>query len=599
MPRRSLAFKFTVFSILAVVGPAAAIAGSLILIGRRALTEAFFAQQSETAQRIATRISTHIENVCSVLSMASKEPGLAVLPRPRQEDALRRMLRWQPSFKEAFILNSSGQEAAKLVSRDNKFAPAALLSRRYRPEFLDAMLQGRAVVTEPFFGGDRLPYLFVSCPTYGKRGVLAAKVSLGDLWSLVKEIAREQGAVTYIVDKNGELLAHPDRERVLMHTSLEGFPIVQKFKQGLSGRDSFGTYEGDKGQKMMSVAESVPGLGWGVIIEMPQAKVFAALKIMQREVIKWTGVSILVILALALWRVRQIVKPLKMLDEGARKIAQGQLDLALDIRTGDELEGLAESFKRMAESLKQLEELRRDLISMIVHDLKSPLSAIMGGLEYLSENERAKVSETSRRVLALSRRSADDLLNMIQNLLDVAKMEEGKLKIRLEQKNLAEIMLESCESFRLSLEKDSKSLVKNFAPGLPPVPMDPQLIRRVVMNLLSNAVRHTLSNGRIELATRRSNGDVELIVKDDGEGISPEYREKIFDKFVQADRSPEAGGRGEGRKRVHLRSGTGLGLTFCKMAVELHGGNIRVESEPGKGSTFIVTLPVKGTLLTN
>ena len=577
---KSLAFKFATFSVLAVVVPAFAVAVSLILVGRRALTESIYVQQSETAQRIANRISMHVENVRSLLSIASKEPGLAVLPRIRQEESLRRLLRWQPTFKEAILVNAQGREIAKLTSKGNRFISGPLASRKGRPEVLSAIGQGKAVVSEAFLAGDRLPYLFVSCPAYGKRAVLIVKVSLENLWDLVKRAAEGRDAIAYVIDRQGRLLAHPDPSRVQAHTDMGNISIVRAFLEGRIGRKSFGLERNAQNEEVVSVLQEVPDLHWGVVVEMPAAKAYAPIREMEIEVLKWTALSILVILIFALWRVREILKPIRLLEEGARKISQGQLDVDLPIRTGDELERLAESFKQMAGSLKHLDELRRDLISMIIHDLKSPLSAIMGGIDYLLGAESGNLSESSRRVLALSRRSSDDLLTMIQNLLDVAKMEEGKFSPNLEELNLQELLEECGERFRLQIEREGKRLVKDFSPRIPRVFADGQLIRRVASNLLSNAIRHTSSKGTITLAARRAETELQVRVEDDGEGISPEYREKIFDKFVQAE-----------RQRVRFRSGTGLGLTFCKMAVELHGGRIRVESEPGKGSSFIFTLP--------
>ncbi len=580
MNKKSLAFKFTVFAVLAVVGPAAAIAISLILTGRKALTDSIYIQQSQTAQRIANRVSIHLDNVHSVLSIASKEPGLSAMRPARQEESLRRLLRWQPTFKEAILLNAFGMETAKLVSQDNKFVPGRLISRKSRPEFQDAMAEGLAVASEPFFGGDRMPYFFVSCPTYGRRGVLVVKVRLDSLWDVVKQIADHQGDTAYIIDSKGYLLAHPVPEKVLSHTNMDGLSLVKAFKSGRTGRSSFGVHENDVHENVVSVVEAVPNLDWGVVVETPESKAYAPIRTMEKAVIKWTAISMCIILALALWRVRQIVKPVELLEEGARKIAHGHLDLDLDIHTGDELEHLAGSFKQMAGSLKQLEDLRRDLISMIVHDLKSPLSAIMSSIDYIEQNEHDKISDTSKRILSLSRKSSDELLQMIQNMLDVAKMEEGKLSPRLEKINPAQMMEECAENFRLQIEKESKQLIKNIDEGVHKIAVDGPMIKRVITNLLSNAIRHTRPKGLITVECRSVENFVELVVMDNGEGISPEYKEKIFDKFVQAE-----------RKRVRVRSGTGLGLTFCKMAVELHGGQIRVESEPGKGSTFIVRLP--------
>lgn len=589
MIKKSLAYKFAVFSLIAVALPAVTIAVSLILIGRHTLTESIYTEQSETARRIADRISIHIENVRSVLSIGAAEPGLSVFTRSRQEESLRRLLRWQPvfkkdcpTFKELFILDAAGQETAKLTSQGKKFIPSSkLISRKDRYEFTAPMKKGKAYISEPFLANDHLPYLFISCPTYGRKAVLVGRVSLENLWDLVKEVREGLPGIAYIVDHKGNLIAHPDSDRVQMHTNLKNLPIIKSFSNGKFGRDSFGVYRDERRQKVISLVQPVSALDWGVVMEIPTESAYAPIWKMQKEVIRWTLLCVILILVFAFWRIRKVLKPIKLLDEGASKISQGKWDIQLEISTGDELEHLSQSFQKMAESLKQLEELRCDLISMIVHDLKSPLSGIMGGLDYVIENIGTDKTETTQKVLALTKKSSKNLLAMIQNLLDVAKMEEGKLQLNLEPVSLPELFNECFENFKVQAEKESKLLEKDFPDDLPKISVDLQLIRRVLNNLISNAIRHTSPNGHIITRARPSNGNMEIIVQDDGEGIPAEYHEKIFDKFVQAE-----------RKRMHLRSETGLGLTFCKMAIELHGGKISVESEVDKGSAFKFVLPL-------
>ncbi len=579
----SLTYKFALFALIAVTLPAATIATSLIVIGRGALNEMIYAQQSETAGRIADRISMHITHVRSVLSIAASEPGLPVLSRSRQEFSLAGLLRWQPTFKEAWLINERGQELAKLSSKNNRFISSpALGSRAGHPEFQIPVAEGKTYISDPFFGSDHVPYIIVSVPTYRRRAVLAVKVTLENIWELVREVRAGHPGLAYIVDQSGTLIAHPDADRVLMQTTLKNLSIVQAFQNRRLGKDSFGLHENEKGEKVVSLVQDVPQLKLGVVMETPTESAYAPIRAMEKQVIGWTIISVCVILSLALVRMRQITKPIELLQAGANSIAHGKLDLGLDIHTGDELEQLAKSFENMAKSLKESEEMRRDLINMIVHDLKSPLSGIMGGLDYALEMGAKGNEETKRTILGLARKASEDLLSMIQNLLDVAKMEEGKLELKKERVIVPDLLNDCAAPFMLQMEKESKQLSKEFAPDLPPVSLDIQLIRRVVTNLLSNAIRHSSSSGRIDLKAMVLGTNLEIIVEDDGDGIPSEYLTKIFDKFVQAE-----------RKRAHVRSGTGLGLTFCKMAVELHGGVISVKSDPGQGSAFCVSLPLR------
>ncbi len=583
MFKRTLGFKFTTFALIAVVLPAATIAVSLIFIGRHALTEFLYTQQSETAQRISDRITIYVQNVQSVVAMAANEPGMQSRVKAQREESLKRILRWQPDIKEAMILNASGQELAKMANNRGQIGPnPTLVSRKNRQEFISALNREGAFIGQPFFSSDRLPYLFISCASDDKKSVLVAKVSLANLWDLVKEVRQGQPGAVYVVDAKGYLLAHPDPKKVQSHSKMDKLPIVQSFIRGVVGHDSFGSYLDEGGRGVAALAQNIPELRWGVVIEIPESSAYSAIEVMQKQVVKWTLVSVAIILLLAFWRVHRITRPIKLLQEGARRISQGQLDVKFDIRSGDEIQSLAGSFQKMAESLKALEELRRDLISMIVHDLKSPLSGIMGSVDYLLDNLDTLDQGNIKKLLALSRRSSEDLFQMIQNLLDVAKMEEGKLQLRLELASPVSLLEECVENFGIHVRRESKQVVRDFAIDLPPVWMDVPLIRRVLQNLVSNAVRHTSENGVITLQATEADGFLKITVRDDGEGIPEEYRLRIFDKFVQAE-----------RKRAHLRSGTGLGLTFCKMTIELHGGKIFVESEVGQGSSFHFTIPCR------
>ena len=173
------------------------------------------------------------------------------------------------------------------------------------------------------------------------------------------------------------------------------------------------------------------------------------------------------------------------------------------------------------------------------------------------------------------------MLVMIQNLLDVAKMEEEKLELRKEPVDIAALILDRLQHFEALAVTEKKTITASVDKSIPPVNMDKSLIERVINNLLTNALHHTSSGGVIKLGVKNSDGFAEVTIADNGEGIPEEYREKIFEKFVQVK-----------KKQAHLRTGTGLGLTFCKMVVETHGGSIRVDSELGKGSAFIFKIPM-------
>ena len=241
---------------------------------------------------------------------------------------------------------------------------------------------------------------------------------------------------------------------------------------------------------------------------------------------------------------------------------------------------LAERLKTRNQRLRDLEQLRKEMVELLVHDLRNPLTVMLGGLDVINMTMGKSLSGDQRQLFDNARRSGHFMLMMIGDMLNVAKLEAGRLTLRLETLNIKEMLDEAVEQVRVLAELDGLTLALEPLPNLPAVRGDRQLIQRVLANLVSNAVKFTPSGCRITVSARLEHADcLAISVRDTGEGIPPEKQTEIFEKFGQWDRD-----------RVQRR-GTGLGLTFSKMAVEAHGGRIWVESAPGQGSIFTFTLP--------
>ena len=226
--------------------------------------------------------------------------------------------------------------------------------------------------------------------------------------------------------------------------------------------------------------------------------------------------------------------------------------------------------------LRRLEKLRDDLTHMVIHDLRSPLTGIFGFLDILEFHEVKNLSESTMKFIKLARISAEDMYNMISSILDVSKMSEGEMKLQLSQCDIYGII--SCVAGTIQPLIGKRTVTFDVSGSLT-ITADAVLIRRVVQNLLSNAIKYTPADGEVSIAVTSANSEVRITITDTGPGIAPEYHQRIFEKFGQV----------EDRK---CRLGTGLGLTFCKMAVEAHGGRIGVDSEVDKGSTFWFVLPM-------
>jgi signal transduction histidine kinase len=222
---------------------------------------------------------------------------------------------------------------------------------------------------------------------------------------------------------------------------------------------------------------------------------------------------------------------------------------------------------------------RDDLTHMIVHDLRSPLTVVTGYVDALEEMASDKLNLDEAKCVAEAKRGANDMRDMITTLLDVSRLEAGEMPLRLQDQNLAQIAREAANRFAPVLQG------RILRCEVPPEPVlffcDADVIRRILENFISNALKFTKSGGTIRVRVQRNAANATMSVSDDGEGIPRDQHEHIFEKFGQTD----SGGK--------HRHSTGLGLAFCRLAVEAHQGKIGVESEPGKGSTFWFTLPAR------
>ena len=261
--------------------------------------------------------------------------------------------------------------------------------------------------------------------------------------------------------------------------------------------------------------------------------------------------------------------------------------------------------------LQRMEEMRDSLTAMLVHDLRTPLTTMLGSLEMLNDDSMGALEpELHKEVLTMSTQGGHRLLNLINELLDISKMEAGEMKLRLDTLKV-EVAIQSAIKSVAALDTGERAkLLTEIAPDLPLVQADEEIITRVLINLIGNALKFTPRTGTVTVGVRLANpkkegmreainltresplgekSDVVLFsVRDTGEGIPKEDLGKIFDKFGQVE------SRKAGRKMS-----TGLGLTFCRLAVEAHGGHIWVESELGVGSTFLFTVPLRETVSRN
>lgn len=279
---------------------------------------------------------------------------------------------------------------------------------------------------------------------------------------------------------------------------------------------------------------------------------------------------------LSYWLTKRITKPVKQMKEITQKFAAGNLQERMPDTEIPELNQLANSFNRMASSLEDVEKRRRELISDLTHELRTPLTIMRGYLEELADGSIVPSSDLYMRLVKETRR----LERLTNDLQELSKAEAGYLSINLQKVNLYPLLKSLIERFAAQLLEEGPALKLNCPPDLPSVKADLDRTEQILVNLLGNAIRYT-EKGTITLQAQRDKNWVLIAVIDTGIGIAAEDLPYIFERFWRADRS-----------RASHSGGTGIGLAIVRRLVELQGGQINVESELGKGSTFYFSLPI-------
>jgi two-component system, sensor histidine kinase and response regulator len=236
---------------------------------------------------------------------------------------------------------------------------------------------------------------------------------------------------------------------------------------------------------------------------------------------------------------------------------------------------LQENFHR----LQELEKLRDDMRNMIVHDLRTPLTSVIAGIEMV--NQCGPLTQTQEEMIGIGLTGAKTLLGMINDLLDVEKMEAGKSHVQDDDVSAAALVADAIAQVASLTSQSGTTIVDDVRPDLPRFRGDEKKLGRTLVNLIANAIKFT-GAGTVTITASATDEQVLFAVRDSGPGIAPEAFERIFEKFGQVD--------------SHSKVGTGLGLAFCKLAVEEHHGHIAVESTLGAGSTFTFTIPRVGAI---
>ena len=274
------------------------------------------------------------------------------------------------------------------------------------------------------------------------------------------------------------------------------------------------------------------------------------------------------------------------LSRATSEIAQGHLDVRVQVTGQDEIADLAHMFNDMAAQLEQAEQqqreldrLRRDLVAWVGHDLRTPLAAVRVIVEALADGV-VEDAATIERYLETAQHHIGSLSSLLDDLFDMAQIDAGGLRLDRQPSSMCDLVSDTIEAFSALAERQGVALEGSATPDVDPVLMDVQKIGRVLNNLLGNALRHTPGGGAVQVTASTTPSDVQVEVCDTGEGISDEDLPRVFERFFRGEKS-----------RSRATGGAGLGLAIAAGIVEAHGGQIGAESVVGQGTRVWFTLP--------
>ncbi|BDG60552.1 sensor histidine kinase [Caldinitratiruptor microaerophilus] len=460
----------------------------------------------------------------------------------------------------------------------------------------------------PLVQGDLQPVVGFTAPLWSTEGVLTGfvhtEVSMAFVSHHVTAVDPGRHGKVLLIDRQGRILA--DRSGPLPATlpdpglpdwgvDARGFRQLGSVRQALAGesgvlRERVGRQDVIAGFTSLRGFGPYPGLGWSLIVLLPTHEALGAVFTQARFTAAILGVGLVLVMVVSLLLARHLTAPVLRLVQVSRSVEQGDLrDDFPASRSGDELAELTESFRSMVRAvarkqaeLQEANRLQSEFLTNVTHESRTPLTVVLALTEMLLEEMAGPLGPRQRHYLENIQANARRALGWINDLLDLARAQAGKMELNVRPVRLREAVGPVREGIvHLARQKEIR-YAEDLPEDLPPVMADPDRLGQILTNLLGNAVKFTPPGGRVTLSAGPArDGFLEVRVRDTGIGIPPEERERIFDQFHQVDSS-----------LARRYPGTGIGLALVKRLVELHGGTIRVESEPGQGSEFTFTLPL-------
>jgi signal transduction histidine kinase len=617
-----LSVKLLLLVVLSVSLTAGAGAGAAIFVGRRVLTTEELKGRVEDVTVYAHAISFYVDSARSMLETTANLPQmrdfaqshLVAPPRsgvPADAEASMRnlaalVLDHSKAFHYLMLLRTDG--SVTFVEPRALEAAQSHGDLSFQPWYADVIRAGRSAVSDLQISTvTQLPVIVIATPVRSTDGRLLA-IWAGGL--RLEELSRigsagslgaPPGGYGYVTDRRGLIIAHQKAAHYVQNqTDFSAVPVVRAALAG--GRGAMQFVNPIEEEEKLGAFLSLPDLGWAVVHVKPTRVAFAPVSVLTRGILVSSAGLVLVMGLASVVLAQRIVGPIARLTAAVRSLGAGDFSERIEVRTGDEIEQLAEEFNRMAETLsesrsrisayagelerlvqgrtdtlRRLQDAHRELEAFsysVSHDLRAPLRAMDGFSRIVVEQHAAGLSPEAQRYLRLVRENAQQMARLIDDLLAFSRA--GRQPVRTEPVALAAVARQAYEQLRPEWTDRRVDLVIE---DLPTVEADPAMLRQVFVNLLSNALKFTRGRAaaRIEVGCQSERGQAVCFVTDNGVGFDMRYVDKLFGVFQRLHRAEEY-------------EGTGVGLALVQRIIARHGGRVWGRGAVGQGATFSFTL---------
>lgn len=567
----------------------------------------------------------HLSQWVPTLYYGDEDGNFILLRRGNPDEVYIRNQSTAP-LREIYRLDSQGNRAGLI--RTTKYDP------RIRPWYKAATRVGKPTWSSIYlFAAPRELGITPVLPIYREnnrlRGVLAVDFTLSQISDYLRNLKISKSGQAFIIERSGDIVAssaselpNKGEERLKAINSTQ--PLIRSAARDLLKQ--FGSfdkitsnqqviYEVDGKRQLMEVTplRDGRGLDWLTVVVIPEADFMESINANTRTTILLCLAALVVATLLGILTSKWIVRPIDALNTAAKKLSEGEWEQALPIDRADEIGELAKSFNSMAKQLREsfasleaknadlqrLDQLKDEFLANTSHELRTPLNGIIGIAESLMDGVTGSLPAETRYNLSLVVSSGRRLANLVNDILDFSKLRNDTLELQIKPVEMRAIASVVLTLSRPLLGQKDLQLINSISPDLPTVNADENRVQQILHNLVGNAIKFT-DSGTVEISAELQNGEREredfreevpgsfsrsqmlaISVRDKGIGIPDDKLDRIFESFEQADGTI-----------ARQYGGTGLGLAITKKLVELHGGEITVESTVGAGSRFTFTLPL-------